>query len=86
MAITCNEAVLELKKIRRSTTAKELADRMNTDSRAVATALRKATEDGRVAIIYGRRRGIGLYRFKRLTPKQDESNNITQKDHHGISK
>lgn len=64
--ITCADAVLELKKLRVTATAKVIAERLNTDSRAVATSLRKAVADGRVSITF--RKGIGRYRFKRMTP------------------
>lgn len=65
--ITTEQAVLALKGIGLSTAAKGIAERMGTDSRAVATALRGAVKDGRVSITY--RKGIGCYRFKRLKPK-----------------
>jgi len=47
-------------------TAKAIADYLFTDSRAVATALRAATDDGRVHVMY--KGGIAQYRFTRLTP------------------
>lgn len=65
--ITCNDVVSELKNIKTLVTAKYLAERLNTDSRSVATALRKATEDGRV---YRRfKNGLFWYRFTRMTPR-----------------
>ena len=68
--ITCEDAVLALKKHGLSTTAKCLAQLLpGADSRAVATALRNATRDGRVTITY--RKGIAWYRFKRLTPNAE---------------
>jgi len=71
MKITCQEAVLAVRAIGRSTTAKDIAAHMGTSPGAVATALRKATQDGRVELSWPK--GIGLYRFKRLyaiTPKE----------------
>lgn len=69
--ITCEDAVRALKNRGLSTTAKCLAQFLpGADSRAVATALRKATNDGRVSIRY--KKGIALYRFKRLTPTKPE--------------
>jgi hypothetical protein len=64
--ITANDAVKALKEMKLSTTAKAVALRLGTDARAVATALRLPVKDGRVTISY--RKGIGHYRFKRLTP------------------
>jgi hypothetical protein len=66
-ALTCEEAVRALKRVRLSTTAKSLAARQATSSRAVATALRAATEDGRVSVTY--KRGLAYYRFVRLKSK-----------------
>lgn len=66
--ITCEDAVLMLKKLKLSNQAKNIAARLGTDSRAVATALRAAVKDGRVSINY--KKGIGFYRFKRLTAKE----------------
>ena len=64
--ITCEDVVIELKKIKTLVSAKWLAGKLDTDSRAVATALRKATNDGRVYVRY--RKGIAEYRFTRMTP------------------
>jgi len=74
--ITCKDAVLFLKKRGLSTTAESIALAMThagcaTTSRAVATALRSAVNDGRVTITF--RRGRGFYRFVRLTPKEIKS-------------
>jgi hypothetical protein len=67
--ITCEDAVRALKIHGLSTTAKCLAQFLpGADSRAVATALRKATNDGRVNIRYTKK-GIAFYRFVRLTAK-----------------
>jgi hypothetical protein len=68
MKITCADAVLALKKMGVASPAKNIAARLGTDSRAVATALRGAVADGRVTIAY--RRGIGSYRFKRLSARK----------------
>lgn len=65
--VTCEQTVRKLKHIGRSVPAKTIALFLNTDSRAVATALRSAVRDGRVTINY--RRGIGHYRFVRLVAK-----------------
>lgn len=73
MKITCEQAVLALKKLKTSSPATTIAPLLNTDTRAVATALRAAVNDGRVSITY--RRGAkgeqrrGFYRFVRLTPR-----------------
>ncbi len=68
MRITAEQCVKALKARNLSTTAKQLAEYMGeTDSRAVATALREPVRDGRVKIHYAR--GIGLvanYRFVRM--------------------
>lgn len=67
--ITCEDAVRALKNEGLSTTAKCLAQHLpGSDSRAVATALRKAVKDGRVTWTF--KKGIAFYRFKRLTPKE----------------
>ena len=79
--ITCEDAVLALKKHGLSTTAKCLAQFLpGADSRAVATALRNATRDGRVSIRYSK--GIATYRFKRLTPNAE----VTGAPHHETNK
>lgn len=66
--ITASDCVLALKLHKLSINAAALADIMGTDSRAVATALRKPTSDGRVSIHY--KKGIGWYRFVRMSPKK----------------
>jgi len=69
--ITAQMCVEALKAVGKSIPAKELADFMTrTDSRAVATALRKPVRDGRVKIMYKRGLGLGAhYRFVRMTAK-----------------
>jgi hypothetical protein len=69
VAITCEDVVRKLKQWRLSTPAKSIAQMMGADSRAVATALRKATYDGRVKMKF--RRGIAYYRFVKLTPNTE---------------
>jgi hypothetical protein len=64
--ISCADAVMALKKHGLTAHAKVIAEILGTDSRAVATALRNAVDDGRVSRRY--KRGLALYRFKRLTP------------------
>jgi len=64
--ITCEDAVMVLKRLKVLVPAKLVATVLDTDSRAVATALRKATNDGRVYVRH--RKGIAEYRFTRLTP------------------
>ena len=66
MKITCQEAVLAVRAIGRSTTVREIAAHMGTSPGAVATALREATQDGRVERSWPE--GVGLYRFKQLHP------------------
>lgn len=68
MRITAEQCVLALKKRKVSTPARELAKDLGTDSRAVATALRKPTHDGRVKWSFTG--GIAYYRFVRLTAKE----------------
>ena len=63
--ITCDAAVAALKVLGRSVRAKEIAEALGTTSRAVATALRGACEEGRVSIVY-KKTGIATYRFKRM--------------------
>ena len=65
--ITCEACVLALKKHGLSTTAECLAQFLNSNSRNVATAIRKATRDGRVTMSF--KKGRAFYRFVRLTPK-----------------
>jgi len=65
--ITCEQAVRKLKEIGLSSTARCVAFRLDTDARAVATALRLAVKDGRVTIHF--KKGVGFYRFVRLTAK-----------------
>lgn len=69
--ISAYNAIMALKSIRgKSATAKWIADQINrqfdmdTDSRAVATALRQPVKDGRVTIRY--HQGIGHYRYVRM--------------------
>ena len=64
--ITAQDAVLAGRGMGRACTAKEIAEYIGgTDSRAVATALRTPTCDGRVTINY--RRAVATFRFKRLS-------------------
>ncbi len=65
--ITCDDAVRALKRHGPPAAAKHLARMLDTDSRAVATALRNAVYDGRVTTKYVG--GIAYYRFVRLTAK-----------------
>ncbi|QXV72212.1 hypothetical protein Acf1_00015 [Acidovorax phage ACF1] len=66
--ITCEQAVLALKELRTSHPAKSIALHLGTDARAVATALRAATNDGRVSCSWSK--GLAYYRFVRLSPKK----------------
>jgi hypothetical protein len=70
--ITCADAVLALKIRGLSTTASSLAGPLKTSSRAVATALRQATDDGRVGMTF--KEGLTWYRFIRLTPRPKTPN------------
>ena len=70
MIVTAEVCVLALKKHKLSIPAKNLAVLLGTDSRAVATALRKPTHDGRV--FWRFKRGIAYYRFVRLTAAKGE--------------
>lgn len=67
MKVTAEQCVVALKTMGLSTSAKNIAHQLDSTSRAVATALRAPCADGRVTITY--RKGIGYYRFKRLTAK-----------------
>lgn len=72
--ITCDQAVRALKEIRTSTSAKTVAILLGTSSRAVATALRQAVNDGRVTMRFID--GLVFYMFVRLSktaraPKSD---------------
>ena len=64
--ITADDAVKALKKHGLTTTAKVVAQLLDTDPRAVATALRLPVNDGRVSRRF--KKGIAWYRFNRLTP------------------
>lgn len=69
MKITAEQCVRALKQHGLSTSAKNIAVMLgNTDSRAVATALRKPTRDGRVSWTF--KKGIAFYRFVRLKAKE----------------
>jgi hypothetical protein len=67
VVITAEQCIRALQRRRLSMSAASIADMLGSGSRAVATALRAPTRDGRVSITY--RKGIGWYRFKRLTAK-----------------
>ena len=66
LRLTCDEAVLALKRLKVTASAKHIAACTATSPRAVATALRKAIGDGRVTVRFTK--GVAWYRFKRLTP------------------
>lgn len=65
--VTCEDCVLELKRAGLSCKASQIAANLGTSSRAVATSLRKATQDGRVSIRH--KANAAIYRFKRLTAR-----------------
>lgn len=65
--ITGEQCVLALKIFGRVAPASLIAEFLATDSRAVATAMRKPTKDGRVSFTF--RRGVMHYRFVRTKPK-----------------
>lgn len=70
--ITSDDAVRAAKGMARACTAREIAEYIGgTDSRAVATALREPTKDGRVTINY--RGSVATYRFRRLTAKEPQA-------------
>jgi hypothetical protein len=69
--ITAEMCVMALKKQRTSMSAKAIAERVGGDSRAVATALRKPTRDGRINWTF--KKGIAWYRFVRLTAKKGDA-------------
>lgn len=72
--IKCEDVVVALKQIGLTVTANAIAQRLGTDSRAVATAVRAAVNDGRVKITFPKRGGgPAYYRFVRITPvKKDQ--------------
>lgn len=64
----CFEFLAKNRKL--SFTAKLLGEFLGTDSRAVATALRKFTRSGQVRIRYYKGMGYGAhYKFARISPK-----------------
>jgi len=66
MKITCAQCVAAMKDLKRAT-ARTIAQHIgNTTTRGVATALRQATEDGRLATRY--KGGIAIYRYVRTSP------------------
>lgn len=67
--ITGDDCVQCLKTMPNGGRAADIAFTLGTDSRAVATALRKPVNDGRVKISYDRGLGFGAtYKFVRSTP------------------
>lgn len=69
--ITADDVVMAAKGMARACTAKELAAYIGgTDSRAVATAARTPTDDGRLSRTHHRKQNCANYRFKRMTPKE----------------
>jgi hypothetical protein len=67
--ITGDDCVRVLKTMTNGGTAADIAFLLKTDSRAVATALRKPVNDDRVKINYNRGSGMGAtYTFVRSTP------------------
>lgn len=69
--ITTDDAVRALKARKTAHPASAIAADLGVSSRAVATALRRAVNDGRVSINFRpiRRTGVATYRFVRLTSK-----------------
>lgn len=65
--VTTEDAVRAAKARKTAHPAKALAGDLGSTSRAVATAMRAAVDDGRVSIRY--KGGIALYRFVRLSKK-----------------
>ena len=66
--ITVDQAVRALKVRKTAHPASAIAQDLGSTSRGVATALRYAVKDGRVLCRF--KKGIALYRFVRLTPKE----------------
>jgi len=69
MSIHANDVLLVLKALKKSAKAKDIAEVLGTDSRAVATALRKPTNDGRIACTFKRKQNLCTYRFIREKAK-----------------
>ena len=68
--ITGDMCVQALKTFEQAITAIEIAQLVGSDSRAVATALRKPVREGRVKIMYKRGLGLGAhYRYLRSAAK-----------------
>jgi len=66
--VTAAECVLALKTFSKGGKAKDIAFVLNTDSRNVATALRKPTHDGRVKLGWDKKTGVAVYKYIRSTP------------------
>ena len=69
--ITADEVVVALRCVGRAAQAKEIAAILDSTSRAVATALRSATCDGRVHSWY--KNGIARYEFRQRNAKPNSS-------------
>lgn len=82
--ITCMDVVLQLKKVKTLVPAKWLAKRLATSSRAVATALRTAVDDGRVYRSFTK--GLAWYRFTRMTPRHRRLRLLADKSQYKTTK
>lgn len=69
MRINDVDIVVALQRLKRTVTAKEIAEELGTDdTRAIATAARKPVEDGRITRRYPRKHAVAVYRFVRFSP------------------
>jgi hypothetical protein len=71
--ITGGDVVIALKALKRSVSVEEISVQMGgVNTRAIATAARKPTSDGRITMHYPKRGSAALYRFVRLHAKGGE--------------
>jgi antitoxin component of RelBE/YafQ-DinJ toxin-antitoxin module len=69
--ITGDDVVRALKRLRKSSDAKQIAAALGIDdTRAVATAARRPVKDGRITINYRGRSNAATYRFVRIAAQQ----------------
>ena len=72
--ITGEMVVATLKRLGRSVPVQEIARELGTeDTRAIATAARKPSADGRIRMTY--KKGVARYRFVRITPRPEGATN-----------
>lgn len=67
--VTADDCVRAAQAIRTACSAQQIAERLGTSPRAVATAIRSAVKDGRVSIRFPKGLNMALYRFVRVKAK-----------------